>query len=143
VDIDAPPGLVFRWLCQLRRAPYSYDWLDNGGRRSPRKLTAGLDHLEVGQRFMTIFRLISYEDGRSITLDSTTALFGRVATTYQVIPTGSATSRLVVKLILVAPRGLRGWVTGRILPVGDLIMMRKQLLTLKTLAERDGRRLDG
>ena len=137
VDVDAASGLVFRWLCQLRRAPYSYDWLDNGGRRSPRQLTDGLDALATGQRFMTIFGLVGFEEGRSITLDSTTALFGRVAVTYRVVPVDSSRSRLVVKLIFSGGRGLRGWVVRRFLPAGDLLMMRKQLLTLKALAERD------
>ena len=139
VDVEAPAPLVFRWVCQLRAAPYSYDWIDNRGRRSPRTLVDGLDHLEVGQRVMTIFRLVSFEEGRSITLDSTTALFGRVAVTYSVVPTEANRSRIVVKLLFSTPPGLLGWVTRRILPAGDLFMMRKQLLTLKALAERDGR----
>jgi hypothetical protein len=140
VDIDAPAGLVFRWLCQLRRAPYSYDWLDNGGRRSPRQLIDGLDHLEVGQPFMRIFRLASFEEGRSITLDSITPLFGRVVVTYRVASVEVDQSRLVVKLILSAPPGPSGWIMKRVLPAGDLLMMREQLLTLKALAEHDGRR---
>ena len=138
IDVAAPSGLVFRWVCQLRVAPYSYDWVDNFGRRSPRRLIDGLDQLEVGQRFI-IFRLTSFEPGRSITLDSTTALFGRVVMTYMVTATTSETSRLVAKLAYVAPRGLRAAVMRRILPAGDLVMMRKQFLTWRALAERDAR----
>ena len=137
VDIAAPAGLAFRWLCQLRVAPYSYDWVDNFGRRSPRRLIPGLDRLEVGQRFMSMFRLVSYEDRRSITVDSNTAIFGRVAGTYLLTPTSDDQSRLVVKLVFTAPPGALGSVLRALLPAGDLVMMRKQLLTLKALAERD------
>ena len=82
----------------MRVAPYSYDWIDNLGRRSPRQLIDGLDHLEVGQRFATIFTLAAFEPGRSITLDSTTPWFGHVAGTYLVTSLGATKSRLVVKL---------------------------------------------
>lgn len=137
VDVAAPSRLVFGWLCQLRIAPYSYDWIDNFGRRSPRRLIPGLECVEVGQPFMTIFRLADFEDGRSITLESSTAVFGRVAVTYTVVPSGPKLSRLVVKLLFKAPRGPLGPLMRQLLPAGDLVMMRKQLLTLKSLAERD------
>jgi hypothetical protein len=140
VEIAAPAELVFRWLCQLRVAPYSYDLIDNLGRRSPRHIIDGLDQLDVGQRFMVMFRLAAFETDRSITLDSRTAAFGRVAGTYLVVPIGTARSRLVVKLAYVAPGGPYGWLLKQVLPAADLIMMRKQLLTLKRLVEHDAHR---
>jgi hypothetical protein len=138
IDIEAPATLVYRWLCQMRVAPYSYDWIDNLGRSSPRQLIDGLDRLEVGQQFL-IFRLAAFEPGRSITLDSTTPWFGRVAITYRVEPVDEARTRLVVKLAFVAPTGPLGVVGRLLLPAGDLVMMRKQLCTFRDLAERDAR----
>jgi hypothetical protein len=139
IDIDAPSALVFRWLCQMRVAPYSYDWIDNFGRKSPRDLIAGLDQLETGQRFVAIFRLADFEAGRSITLDSDSALFGRAALTYRVDPVDEHRSRLVVKLVFAGRCGLHDRMLSLFLPAGDLVMMRKQLLTFKALAERDAR----
>ena len=137
VNIAAAPELVFRWLCQLRAAPYSYDLVDNFGRRSPRKLTPGLDQLEVGQRVMRIFTLVDFEVGRHLTLELTDAasrrLFGDLVVTYRVTPAAGG-ARLVVKLVVRRPRGPLRLLSG-LLPAGDLVMMRKQLLTLKRLAE--------
>jgi hypothetical protein len=136
LDVHAPPATVFRWLCQLRAAPYSYDKLDNLGRVSPRTLTPGLERLEVGQRMMSIFRLTAFEQDRSITVFSQGRVFGRVACTYRVEGRGPAHSRLVVKLLIAYPvAGLRGLPMRLLLPPGDLVMMRRQLLNLKQLAE--------
>ncbi len=135
IDVAAPAAVVFRWLCQLRAAPYSYDRLDNRGRRSPRTLTPGLEQLEAGQRVMTIFRLAEFEPGRSITVVHDGPLFGRVAATYAVTPAGDATSRLLVRLLVRYPRGVRGAVASAVLPAGDLVMMRRQLLNLRELAQ--------
>ena len=56
VGVDAPTSTVYRWLCQVAVAPYSYDWLDNLGRRSPRQLTPGADDLHVGKAMMVFVR---------------------------------------------------------------------------------------
>jgi hypothetical protein len=135
VDVDAEPAMLFRWLCQLRVAPYSYDLLDNGGRRSPQTLTPGLDELAPGQRVMTIFRLVEFEQGRSITVWSQGRVFGRVAGTYVAAPAAGGGSRLLVKLLVAYPAP-GGALMRLILPPGDLVMMRRQLLNLKALAER-------
>jgi hypothetical protein len=137
----APAAHVFRWLCQLRAAPYSYDWIDNRGRRSPRTLTPGLEQLAVGQRVMEIFELASFAWGSHITLVTPAGgrgerLFGRIAGTYRVVPQEPDASRILVKLCLAPAPGPRGWLVARLLPWGDLVMMRKQLLTLARLAER-------
>jgi hypothetical protein len=139
VDVHAPPEVVFRWLCQLRAAPYSYDLIDNFGRRSPRRLTPGLERLAVGQRVMTIFELVAFEPARDLTLRMRDArrLFGEVVVTYRVAARGPTHSRLVVKLLVTHPRApLRHALQRLLLPWGDLVMMRRQLLTLKQLAER-------
>jgi len=140
VAVDAPPAIVFRWLCQLRAAPYSYDWIDNWGRRSPRRLTPGLENLAVGQTMMTIFDLIAFERDVHLTVrikPGTLAerMFGAVAGTYLIVPRSAGGCRLLVKLRVRFPRSLYGRLTRIVLPPGDLIMMRRQLLNLKRLAE--------
>jgi hypothetical protein len=84
----SPPAIVFRWLCQLRTAPYSYDWIDNWDRQSPRTLMPGLEDLAVGQRVMTIFDLVEFEPGRHLTvvLRDGRGIFGQIAGTYLVAP---------------------------------------------------------
>jgi hypothetical protein len=135
IDVDAPASLVFRWLCQMRAAPYSYDWIDNWGRRSPRELTPGLDDLEVGQKVMTLFRIASFERDRHITLYTPKSIFGELAISYCVTPRDADRSRIAVKLMVRYPGRWR--FMRHTPPIGDWIMMRKQLRTLKKYAERD------
>lgn len=126
VSVDAPPSLVWAWLCQIRLAPYSYDWLDNFGKQSPRVRTPELVDLEVGQRFMRLFTLASFERDDHVTIRSKS-----VVTTYAVRPEGAGT-RLVARAVFDGPNFI-----GRPLGLIDMVMMRKQLLNLKSHAERE------
>jgi hypothetical protein len=141
ISIAAPPATVFAWLCQLRVAPYSYDLLDNIGRRSPRMRSAELTDLAVGQPFVRIFgrtfvfELAAFAHNEHITLQprkgSAMSRFGSVSNTYAVRPEGNGT-RLHVRVLFDGP-----WLLGQTLALVNLLMMRKQLRVLKSLAERD------
>ncbi|KQZ88810.1 hypothetical protein ASD62_05315 [Phycicoccus sp. Root563] len=139
VSSSAPPEAVWPWLCMMRVAPYSYDWVDNLGRRSPRTLDPALTELRPGQVVATVFTLESFVPGQSLTMTMrtgrATAAFGDVRATYAVWPAPGGGSR-IVGVMHCAPRhsALRR-VSGVALDWGDLVMMRKQLRTFAALAE--------
>jgi len=136
IDIDASVDVTYRWLCQFKIAPYSYDWIDNIGRRSPRTLTAGAGDLAVGQRFL-VFRITAFKADDHITGRITPGfarLYGDLAVTYQVRPRGADAARVVVALAAAAD-SVPGRLRRRLLSLGDRVMMRRQLLNLKGVAE--------
>ncbi|MCT7661017.1 SRPBCC family protein [Mycobacterium deserti] len=143
ISIDATPAMVFAWLCQMRVAPYSYDLLDNTGRRSPRTRTPALTELAVGQPFVRIFgrtyvfELASFKENEHLTLRPRegSAMSGgnTVVNTYALRPDGTGT-RLHVRALFDGP-----WVIGQTWTLVNLLMMRKQLLVFKALAEREAR----
>ncbi len=147
VDIAAPPSLVFRWLCQLRVAPYSYDLLDNFARRSPPQLTPGLEDLAPGQRIMHLFELVSFERDVQMTIvqapRSPMRAIADFAGTYRIVPNPEDphACRLVAKVLARGPRVPFGASLAGALAWGDFVMFRKQLLTLKDYCERDAARL--
>ncbi len=114
----------------MKVAPYSYDLLDNFGRRSPRRLIPGTEDLAPGQKVMTIFKLVDFERDGHLTvmldLPRAVSVFGRIAMSYVVSPTSDESCRFVVKILVSYPRN-SPWFSARwILPWGDLLMMRKQ-----------------
>ncbi len=111
VTIKAPPEIVFRWLCQMRAAPYSYDWIDNFGRQSPRELSPGLDNLAIGQDVMRIFNLAGFEHARHLTIrmkprSSAAKTFGDIVVSYFIVPAGGNSCRVLVKLMARYPPGI-------------------------------------
>ena len=139
IDVQAPAHTLFQWLCQLRVAPYSYDWIDNRGRQSPRHLNPELEKLAVGQRVMSIFHLAAFEPDRHLTIVMASpraiTIFGEIAGSYVILPRTPRECRLVAKLLVRYPTKHPWSLMRWCLPWGDLVMMRKQFLTLKQLAE--------
>ena len=135
VDVKAPAGILFLWLCQLRLAPYSYDRIDNFGRQSPQRLVPGIDELERGQEFMRIFELVDFEPGRSVTIESNKPRGVRSVVSYVALSRGDERSRLIAKYSVGYSSTWLAVPMRLVLPPGDLLMMRRQLLNLKRLAE--------
>jgi hypothetical protein len=130
VSIEAPAAAVWPWVAQVRIAPYSYDWIDNLGHRSPREL-AGLPEPAVGDRFTAVGgravgRILSVDPGRQLTGTIMGAFMS-----YVLVPQEPEATRLLLKVVARTAR----WAAPG-LSVGDLIMARRQLLNLKQLTER-------
>jgi len=138
-DSTADVEDAWLWMCQVRQAPYSYDLLDNRGRRSPRTPDPAMTNLELGQKVMGIFEITGFEPGRWFDLVPSSSYMKRLMphlrVRYCVIPTPTG-SRLAVAAWTnqEKPARIPQFLTW--LPtMGDLIMMRKQLITLAKLAE--------
>ena len=133
VTVHATRSDVWPWVAQIRLAPYSYDWIDNLGRRSPQELR-DLSEPAPGQHFTTAGgrptgRILSVEPGVQLTGQ----IMGAVMS-YVLVPVGRATDGSTRLLLKVA--GAHGRWIAPLLSIGDLVMARRQLLNLKRLAEQ-------
>lgn len=131
ITAHTTPQTLWPWVGQIRLAPYSYDWIDNLGRRSPQQLM-GLPEPVVGEAFTTA---ATRRLGRILAVEPPKQLTGEIAgacISYVLMPEGQ-TTRLLMKIVTAMSRWVTPW-----LSVGDLIMARRQLLNIKRLAERAG-----
>jgi len=138
ITLNAPPRDVFPWLRQMgfRRAGwYSYDWLDNLGRRSATEIHPEWQDVVTGSRIPAgpmSFDAAIVEPPRAFVLrvGSKEKSSGRLqfvlAYELREIPEGT---RLVTRVrIRVNVPG--GQLIERLLGSGDGVMVRRQLLTL-------------
>lgn len=136
ITIYAPQQTVYRWLCQLTVAPYSFDALDFAGRRSPRTLTPGAEQLRTGQHFL-IFAITSFVPNSSIAGISRPEFvrrYGQIAVSYSVDPLGPRATLLRANACIQHSDGGVGF-RRLLLAAGDKIMAGRQLRTMKALAE--------
>ncbi|MCB0908081.1 MAG: hypothetical protein KDB63_13290 [Nocardioidaceae bacterium] len=128
VTVATTTDKVWPWVVQLRLAPYSYDWIDNLGRRSPRELRS-LPDPQVGDPYSAsagrpVGTVVAVESGVHLT-----ATIMGAHMSYVLVDRGHDT-RLLLKVA-----AARGRALGPLFALGDLVMARKQLLNLKRLAE--------
>ena len=131
VTVHADRGDVWPWVAQIRLAPYSYDWIDNLGRRSPPELR-DLAEPAPGDPFTTAG---GRPTGRVLSVEPNEQLTGQImgaVMSYVLLPIDGPTerTRLVLKVVGGHHRSI-----APLLSVGDLVMARRQLLNLKRLAE--------
>ena len=130
VTVHAPPSVVWPWVTQIQRAPYSYDWIDNLGYRSPQRLL-NTPTPRPGEHFSST---ANRPQGRLLSVEPHVHYTGRIlgaVMSYVLVPTGEDTTRLLLKIVMSG----YGWLAPA-LSVGDLVMARRQLLNLKRLAEK-------
>jgi hypothetical protein len=133
VTVRAAPAELWRWVLQIRLGPYSYDWIDNLGRRSPQQLQ-NLPEPVAGDCFTTALR--GRRCGRikavSVEQELTATIMGAYMS-YVLFPVDEGRqTRLLLKVVAHGNRLL-----APAFCVGDLVMARRQLLNLAALAERD------
>jgi hypothetical protein len=129
VTVHASPAEVWPWVCQVRLAPYSYDLLDNLGRRSPQELR-GLPDPEPGEPFSCVAGKVRI--GRVLAVAREEHLTGVIlgaVMSYVLQPEGDMT-RLLLKIAMER----RHWYAPAV-ALGDWPMARRQLLNFKALAE--------
>ena len=132
VTVHAGAEDVWPWIGQIRSAPYSYDWIDNRGHRSPQQLQ-DLAEPVPGEPFTAVG---GRPTGRILSVEPGVQLTGRImgaVMSYVLVPTPSApgpTTRLLLKVVSNHDRRL-----APLICAGDLVMARQQLLNLKRLAE--------
>lgn len=144
IEIQACASNVFVWLKQLRIAPYSYDLLDNRGRKSPGFIIENLPQLKNNTHFLLAFHIFMFEENKFIA--------GRFCE-----PINPPVNRYVKEMFLeyrIQEIGtntrlwckVKGWYNNDIVSRGfysifsavNLIMTSRQLRNIKRLSERLG-----
>lgn len=150
ITIACPRREVWPWLAQMgagsRAGWYSYDRLDNGGRRSSERIARDLQNIAVGTVFPALpgatdgFTVVECQPESSLVLGWAPAPHAAPVVTWAFVleEVGQRRTRLIVRA-----RGARGyrfhgvppWIGGPFIRLGHFVMERKQLLGIAERAE--------
>jgi hypothetical protein len=145
IDLGSPPEVVWPWLVQMgfgRAGWYSYDWLDNLGRRSATRIHPEWQNLQAGDPIPggpVSFEAAIVERPRAfvIRLPDGGPIQSRLAFTlaFDLRRVGATGTRLVTRVRSRIDTPLGRWIERWLLGPGDGVMVRRQLLNLQ---ERTG-----
>jgi hypothetical protein len=157
IDIDAPPTKVWPWLVQMgygRGGWYSWDLLDNHGKRSADRIVAELQALSVGDRVRmnetgsAAVAVLVLDPPRALVLGDPSLLPGapvsapgapRATWAFSLEHVGDACTHLIVRVRAdYEPSVVAEWVRRFVTVLHD-VMERKQLRTLKQRVEHEAR----
>jgi hypothetical protein len=142
IEIDASTSQVFTWLSQLRIAPYSYDYIDNHGRRSPYFIVRSLPPLKNGTHCLLAFHVHEFEENSFLVcrfcepINSPLDLFIKgLYIEYRLIECRNKT-HLWCKVLGFVNRGIVSKTAFLMICGINRFMMRRQLRIIKKLSER-------
>ena len=149
ITIQRPPHGVWPWLVQMgadRAGWYSYDFIDNGRRRSAERIVPALQSVAVGDLFPAApgatdgFHVLAFETARHLVLGWRPAPGAAPIMTWAFVLEGrtDGTTRLIVRARGGREYpfyGLPPWIGKPFIRFGHFVMQRKQLLGIAWRAE--------
>jgi hypothetical protein len=144
LTVDAPAEAIWPWLVQMgyhRGGWYSYDWLDNFGVPSARRVIPELQDLKVGDALTPIktgFTVAVLEPERSLVL-VTRDKKGRITSSwaFRLEPIDAGHCRFIERIRIRYSPNLGGLFWALFFEPADFVMMRKQMLNLQRRAEQE------
>lgn len=142
IDIRAGASDIFRWLKQLRIAPYSYDFIDNRFIKSPDFIIENLPPLKINSHFLLAFHIIEFEEDSFIAcrfcepINPPVDLYmGELCFEYRITAQGTGV-RLWCKIKGCFNTNLSSKGFYAIFSAVNRIMMARQLKNIRKLSER-------
>lgn len=150
ITIQRPPRDVWPWLVQMgawsRAGWYSYDFIDNGRRRSADRLVPALQTIAAGELFPAVpgatdgFHVLAFETARHLVLGWRPAPGAAPIMTWAFVleERTDGTTRLIVRARGGREYpfyGLPPWIGKPLIRFGHFVMQRKQLLGIAWRAE--------
>ncbi len=140
ITINAKPEQVWPWLVQIgykRAGWYGYDWVDNAGIASAKRIMPEWQHIQAGDTVPIWeginFRVVAFEPNRYVVWQSAS---GRDSMVLALYPVNETRTRLVWRIHNAPYTWMSGYIFAQLFAdLADVIAVRENLLGIKRRAE--------